>query len=85
MSQGEPPMKLSISLRELFLLVALVAMAVGWWVKHTRGAAALEAANLWEGRAKQLKEHIEQFGGQIQFRDGSDDIGVNFPTPQLDD
>lgn len=74
-----------LSLRDLFWLVALVAMGCGWWVDHAHSAAALEGSKLWEARAKRLKEHIEQFGGQVQFQDGSDAIGVNFPTPPLDD
>lgn len=36
-----------LSLRELFLLVALVAMGCGWWVDRSRLATALEE---WEYR-----------------------------------
>lgn len=80
------PVKLPrLALRDLFWLVLVAALVVGWWIDHARSATALQDSKLWQGRATKLKEHIEQFGGQIQFREGSDAIGVNFPTLPLSD
>jgi hypothetical protein len=47
MTHNQPPMKLpQISLRELFLLVALIAMGCGWWVEHHRLTAEVQALQL---------------------------------------
>ena len=39
------------SLRELFLLVALVAMGCGWWVRERQLRTELGEAGRWRGRA----------------------------------
>ena len=38
------------TLRELFLLILLVALSLGWWLDHSRNAAERErlTLNLWE-------------------------------------
>jgi hypothetical protein len=51
-----------LSLRELFLLVALAAMGCGWWVDHIRLTAF---GNLWHKRAKDLKWLVELPPGAI--------------------
>ena len=45
---------MKLSLRELFLLVALVAMGCGWWVETTRLRRQIREAN------EKLEEASEQ-------------------------
>ena len=48
-------MKPQLTLRDLFLFVALVAMGVGWWIDHARQAREnvnlARSSRLWEERA----------------------------------
>src|SRR5688572_29382011 len=51
------PMKLpQLSLRELFWLVLVCGLVLGWWLDHRRLTAS---ENLWQRRAMELKRFVE--------------------------
>jgi hypothetical protein len=59
LAHGENPMKLT--LRELFLLVALVAMACGWWADRYRVSSQLDhmARDAREAEKQATEREIE--------------------------
>jgi hypothetical protein len=58
-----------LTLRELFLLVALVAMGCGWWVRERQLAADMKANARWKFRADLLAELWRSVGGEIEWTD----------------
>lgn len=58
-----------LSLRDLFWLVALVAMACGWWVDRSRATAMQQEAELWFDRAATLRRELLYRGTDIRFDD----------------
>jgi len=64
---------LRISFRELFLLVAIFALGLGWWVDHYRRLEQnkfYQDAVMWRTRARSLYEYaivISQPGTEIEF------------------
>lgn len=67
-----------LTLRELFLLVALAAMGCGWWVRErdwgskynvarNRFFTAEQIASLWEGRANSLAEKMTADGYKVTW------------------
>jgi hypothetical protein len=77
----ETPMKLpQLSLRELFWLVTVVAMALGWWIEHRLSQQRASDAQMWEARTISLKAHFESYyGGNVGF-DGNT-AWVQYPPP----
>jgi hypothetical protein len=62
---------MKLTLRELFLLVALVAMGCGWWMDHLHLAFL---GNLWQDRAYGLKNVMElkQRGLSVEWQTPND-------------
>jgi hypothetical protein len=52
-----------LSLRELFLLVALVAMGCGWWVEHWQQSRLVR---IWKGVAEGAILQAEEDTGRKQ-------------------
>jgi hypothetical protein len=63
-----------ISLRELFLLVALTAMGCGWMMQHQHWLRAVDKTtserDLAERRLDMLVRNLGEHGTQITFSDG---------------
>ena len=73
-----------LSMRELFLLVALVAMGCGWWLRERQHRADLnellllkltadEAADDWKRQAEYLAEGMQKEGWEVQLSQKSSD------------
>jgi hypothetical protein len=62
---------MKLTLRELFLLVALVAMGCGWWVERQEKLAAAE-------RAYRMKRAIHHLVSYLNYLDR--DPRVNYET-----
>lgn len=62
-----------LTLRELFLLLALVATGCGWWVDRSKQA---EETSLWRDRAESIAEGISFPGGPVVFEKWQDREGV---------
>jgi hypothetical protein len=60
-----------LSLRELFVLVALVAMGCGWWLERSY---LIAFGDLWHTRAESLKRLVES--GNVFDSDQCDDEGL---------
>jgi hypothetical protein len=73
---------MKLSLRELFLLVALAAMGCGWWVNHRRLAANAEKTKLrgfetidelvkdrnrWRTRARGAQSLVAETGYRLRY------------------
>jgi hypothetical protein len=56
-----------LSLRDLFWLVALVAMGCGWWVERRRHANDAEAMRHMHGMISALMERLKQ----VEAQDGT--------------
>jgi hypothetical protein len=72
-----------LSLRDLFWLVALVAMGCGWWVDRTGLSRSGRNAKQFAQIAHELREAIENMGGKaIYWHDEhGDDFGVKVVPP----
>lgn len=66
----KPP---QLSLRELFLLLALAAMGCGWWVDHRRLEQELVRVDPseWQLRAEKLAQYVRESGGTVSWEQGS--------------
>jgi hypothetical protein len=56
-----------VSLRELFLLVALVAMGCGWWVERMQRKAGDLDRSVWQDRAFGLQATLRNQGINVTF------------------
>ena len=56
-------MRPQLSLRELFLVVLVVALTCGWWTEHRRTAASQERAAFWQAQAEQGQGHARLYRG----------------------
>ena len=54
------------SIRELFLITVIAALAVGWWVEHRGKAKASEEATYQEWKNRVLEEALLEEGTRIQ-------------------
>jgi hypothetical protein len=63
-------MKPHLTLRDLFWLIALVAMGLGWWVDHRRGSALAGEVTILKNRCEVHKQFIEGQGWEVED-DGS--------------
>jgi hypothetical protein len=70
-----------LSLRELFLLVALAAMGCGWWIDRSRLAANAEEMRfklqLWPTRPGEKVELVMDRAGEVFVRR----LEANLPPP----
>jgi hypothetical protein len=60
------------TIRDLLLVMVIVALAIGWWVDHRRLAPA---AVLWESRASALAQHMENEGVKVTWTESSTVVG----------
>lgn len=71
------------SLRELLLLVTLVAMGCGWWIDRAVLSQSSRNAKQFEQIASQLSQAIDEMGGQAiyWYDEHGDDYGVKVVPP----
>jgi len=62
-------MKLQLSLRELFLLIAVAAMACGWWIHAISLRSQLREALWWKSRCDSLQFAVENEGVSVTWHD----------------
>jgi hypothetical protein len=72
-----------LTLRDLFWLVALVAMGCGWWIDRTGLSQSSRNAQQFEQIADELREAIDQMGGKAiyWYDEHGDDFGVKVVPP----
>jgi hypothetical protein len=71
---------MKLTLREIFLLVALVAMGCGWWVEHRQNQH-------WQVEAKRYFAATKTLVQQLEKHVGEDEVPLgwvlgNQPPPQ---
>ena len=72
-----------LTLRDLFWLVALVAMGCGWWVERTGLSRSSRKAKQFEQIAEELREAIDKMGGKAiyWYDEHGNDFGVQVVPP----
>lgn len=60
---SEASMKPQLSLRDLCLVVLVVALGCGWWTEHRRARAAEARAESLRAEAVQNRGHLKLFNG----------------------
>lgn len=67
---------LSWSLREIFLVIVIIALALGWWLDHNRLSAASselqEEMYVLSHVAPKLKEELTMLGYEISWNTNGD-------------
>ena len=56
-----------LTLRDLFWIVALVAMGCGWWVEHREKQEFKSMIEIWMDRAEGLREELKRRGTEIRY------------------
>jgi hypothetical protein len=56
-----------ISLRELFLLLLVVALGVGWYVDRSQLTRTLAQANRWRNVSGSLEYALKQLGFELEW------------------
>lgn len=55
-------MKLRFTIRDLLLVTAIIALAVGWWLDHRHFSGRLREI---ESRVKFIPKHLERIGDTV--------------------
>lgn len=77
-----------LSLRDLFWLVALVAMGCGWWVKHRQLMACSAERQKSEKLVEQISSSLCGNGGSLRWSDYNGKgwvVAMSFPEPEKHD
>ena len=72
---------MKISIRDLFLVIAIVGLGLGWWLDRMRGEARFEKA---DARAYVLEEMLYEVGFDIEWtgdRIKAKSVGYDFDWP----
>ena len=75
---------MKLTLRELFLLVALVAMGFAWWVDRGQLRRKAAESDRWKAKTETLVEYWRREGGTIEFDDSEspeDGFSVTSTSP----
>lgn len=64
------------SIRDLFLVTLIVALAVGWWVRERQAASQLERAKRWRNAAGTLEEMLRSEGYDVRWQFDMQPSGV---------
>lgn len=70
---------MKFSVRDLFLVTMIMALAVGWWVDHRRKDAEVKAAAEWRLRAGAVEQTLKYLGYNIAWRKSSVEIRQAYP------
>ena len=62
-----------LSLRELFLLIALAALGCGWWVKRRQVQAATERARVWQQEYQLVRDRLNECNAYLNNLDPNRD------------
>jgi hypothetical protein len=66
---------LRISLRELLLLTLVVGLILGWWVDHTRNAAAARKLTIVERLLQEtLNLYATHLGTRVELNSGDNEF-----------
>jgi hypothetical protein len=90
MSYGFP---MKLTLRDLFWLVLVVGLTLGWWgtyrARHVNLESAVELlyaaendSKLWQNRAESLAKRVRQDGYQVKWSGRPDDHIIDIMSPE---
>src|SRR5688572_14855723 len=58
-----------VSIRELLLVTAIAAVALGWWIDRSRLSARADEADTWKFRAESLGRSVRDSGWEVTWDD----------------
>jgi len=64
------------TIREMFLVVVIVALGVGWWVDHRNMAGQLAGANRWRHAAGAAEVVLKNLGWKTKWKLNEDRLEV---------
>jgi hypothetical protein len=72
-------MKPKLTLRDLFWLVLVCALALGWWMRERTFELEQLSNDRWEVRATELRRICEEHGWTVDFPASADPVHVWVP------
>src|SRR4051812_18271130 len=74
---------MKFAMRELFLLILVVGLGLGWWLDRTRLSAQVAIGDRWREKAEDLANYCRRFEGwTIRWNDAPDGWDVDVTTPR---
>lgn len=67
------------TIREMFLLLVIVALGLGWWVDHRRMSTELASAKKWQHAAGAAEAVLNNLGWKTQWNFSEDLFEASTP------